>query len=113
VKPTKSAMHEARRPWPAQEPSWLVRRLRLGVGHASTVRLDPSTLGVVENEAPATRAACSRSQALGQAETWTFWLAIRAGLLADRLAGEDVEAKAVAAGCQSGDNPVEEGPGSP
>src|SRR5829696_4293409 len=31
----------------AQEPSWLVGLLRLGVGHASTVRPDPSTLGVV------------------------------------------------------------------
>src|SRR5215207_9433863 len=31
----------------AQEPSWLVECLRLGVGHASTVRPDPSTLGVV------------------------------------------------------------------
>ena len=28
-------------------PGWLVERLRLGVGHASTVRPDPSTLGVV------------------------------------------------------------------
>jgi hypothetical protein len=33
--------------WSALEPSWLVGRLRLGVGHASTVRPDPSTLGVV------------------------------------------------------------------
>jgi len=32
---------------PAQVPGWLVGRLRLGVGHASTVRPDPSTLGVV------------------------------------------------------------------
>jgi hypothetical protein len=32
----------------AQVPGWLVGRLRLGVGHASTVRPDPSTLGVVE-----------------------------------------------------------------
>ena len=47
TEPTKSAMHEACRPWPAQEPSWLVGRLRLGVGHASTVRPDPSTLGAV------------------------------------------------------------------
>jgi len=31
----------------AQEPGWLVECLRLGVGHASTVRSDPSTLGVV------------------------------------------------------------------
>ena len=31
----------------AQEPAWLVECLRLVVGHASTVRPDPSTLGVV------------------------------------------------------------------
>jgi hypothetical protein len=31
----------------AQMPGWLVECLRLGVGHASTVRPDPSTLGVV------------------------------------------------------------------
>src|SRR5512133_3759456 len=31
----------------AQVPGWLVERLRLGVGHASTVRPDPSTLGAV------------------------------------------------------------------
>jgi len=34
-------------PRSAQEPGWLVGRLRLGVGHASTVRPDPSTLGMV------------------------------------------------------------------
>jgi hypothetical protein len=34
-------------PWPAHVSSWLVERLRLGVGHASSVRPDPSTLGVV------------------------------------------------------------------
>jgi hypothetical protein len=45
--PTKSAMHQGCRPWPAHEPGWLVERLRLGVGHASTVRPDPSALGVV------------------------------------------------------------------
>jgi hypothetical protein len=33
------------RPWSARVPAWLVGRLRLGVGHASTVRPDPSTLG--------------------------------------------------------------------
>src|SRR5215212_8359649 len=36
-----------RRPWPARVPGWLVECLRLGVGHASTVRPDRSTLGVV------------------------------------------------------------------
>ena len=30
----------------AQVPGWLVECLRLGVGRANTVRLDPSTLGV-------------------------------------------------------------------
>jgi hypothetical protein len=43
---TKSAMDQDRRLWPAQVPGWLVGCLRLGVGHASTVRPDPSTLGV-------------------------------------------------------------------
>jgi hypothetical protein len=33
--------------WPARVSGWLVECLRLGVGHASTVRPDPSTLGVV------------------------------------------------------------------
>jgi hypothetical protein len=36
-----------RRAGSAQVPGWLVECLRLGVGHASTVRPDPSTLGVV------------------------------------------------------------------
>jgi hypothetical protein len=31
----------------AQVPAWLGGRLRLGVGHASTVRPDPSTRGMV------------------------------------------------------------------
>ena len=31
----------------SQVPGWLVGSLRLEVGHASTVRPDPSTLGVV------------------------------------------------------------------
>jgi hypothetical protein len=31
----------------AQVPGWLAECLRLGVGHASTVRPDPSTLGAV------------------------------------------------------------------
>jgi hypothetical protein len=47
MEPTKSAMYQDCRPMPARVPSWLVERLRLGVGHASTVRPDPSTLGVV------------------------------------------------------------------
>jgi hypothetical protein len=33
--------------WSAQVPGWLVEGLRLVVGHASTVRPDPSTLGAV------------------------------------------------------------------
>ena len=33
--------------------------------------------------------------------------------LVDGLVGEDVEAEAVAAGCQCGDDPVEEGPSGP
>jgi hypothetical protein len=33
--------------WSARVPGWLAERLRLGVGHASTVLPDPSTLGVV------------------------------------------------------------------
>jgi hypothetical protein len=45
--PTKSAMDQAGGHRPAQEPGWLVECLRLGVGHASTVRPDPSTRGVV------------------------------------------------------------------
>src|SRR5829696_7474919 len=43
VGPTRSSC----RAGSAQEPSWLRKRLRLGVGYASTVRPDPSTLGVV------------------------------------------------------------------
>jgi hypothetical protein len=31
----------------AQVPAWLVEGLRLGIGHASTVRPNPSTLGAV------------------------------------------------------------------
>jgi hypothetical protein len=40
-------MHQLADHGSAQEPGWLVERLRLGVGHASTVRPDPSTPGVV------------------------------------------------------------------
>jgi hypothetical protein len=47
TEPTKSAINQACRVGSAQVPGWLVERLRLGVGHASTVRPDPSTLGVV------------------------------------------------------------------
>ena len=36
-------------------PAWLVGRLRLGAGHASTVRPDPSTRASWEIEAPTTR----------------------------------------------------------
>jgi hypothetical protein len=51
-------------------PGWLVECLRLGVGHASTVRPDPSTLGVV-GERGSHREGClqlipgSAGQALG------------------------------------------------
>jgi hypothetical protein len=48
VEPTKSARSGSGcRAGSAQVPAWLVGCLRLGVGHASTVRPDPSTLGVV------------------------------------------------------------------
>jgi hypothetical protein len=47
TEPTKSAMYQVAGSWPARVPGWLVERLRLGVGHASTVRPDPSTLGAV------------------------------------------------------------------
>jgi hypothetical protein len=47
AEPTKSALHQGRRPWPVRVPAWWSTRLRLGVGHASTVRPAPSTLGVV------------------------------------------------------------------
>src|SRR5436190_6014204 len=47
TEPTKSAIDQVRRPWPAQVPGWLVGRLRLVAGYASTVRPDPSTRGVV------------------------------------------------------------------
>jgi hypothetical protein len=48
AEPTKSArLDQAAGHRPAQEPGWLVGRLRLVVGHASTARPGPSTLGVV------------------------------------------------------------------
>jgi hypothetical protein len=48
VVPTKSARSGSGcRVGSARVPGWLEKRLRLGVGHASTVRPDPSTLGVV------------------------------------------------------------------
>jgi hypothetical protein len=47
MEPTKSAMHDLTGHRPARVPGWLVERLRLGVGHASTVRPDLSILGVV------------------------------------------------------------------
>ena len=52
----------------AQVPGWLVERLRLGVGHASTVRPDPSTLGVV-GERGSRHESCSQlvSGSAGQA----------------------------------------------
>jgi hypothetical protein len=45
VEPTKSTMGDLAGHGPARVPGWLVGCLRLGVGHASTVRPDPSTLG--------------------------------------------------------------------
>jgi hypothetical protein len=59
VEPTKSATDEAAGHRPAQAPGWLVGRLRLGVGHASTVRPDPSTLGVVGDRG-SRRESCSQ-----------------------------------------------------
>jgi hypothetical protein len=48
AEPTKSArLDKTADRWSARVPGWLVECLRLGVGHASTVRPDPSTLGVV------------------------------------------------------------------
>jgi hypothetical protein len=48
VEPTKSARSGSGcRVGSARVPAWLVGCLRLVVGHASTVRPDPSTLGVV------------------------------------------------------------------
>src|SRR5215217_1209500 len=48
AEPTKSArLDQAADRGSAQEPGWLAGRLWLGVGHASTVRPDPSTLGAV------------------------------------------------------------------
>jgi hypothetical protein len=47
IEPTKSARSGSGcRVGSAQVPGWLVECLRLGVGHAGTVRPDPSTLGV-------------------------------------------------------------------
>ena len=45
AEPTKSAWIRPAGHGPARVPGWLVGRLRLGVGHARTVRPDPSTLG--------------------------------------------------------------------
>jgi hypothetical protein len=52
AEPTKSAMDQGADRWSARVPAWLVGRLRLGGGHASTVRPDPSTLAWWEYEAP-------------------------------------------------------------
>jgi hypothetical protein len=58
VEPTKSARQDgAARRGRLRSRAWLVGRLRLGPGMPSTVRPDPSTLGVVGHEAPAARAA--------------------------------------------------------
>ena len=47
VEPTKSAIDQARRPPVGSGAGLVAGCLRLGVGHASTVRPDPSTPGVV------------------------------------------------------------------
>jgi hypothetical protein len=47
MEPTKSACNKLPARRSARVPAWLVECLRLGVGYASTVRPDPSTLGVV------------------------------------------------------------------
>jgi hypothetical protein len=58
--PTKSAcLDQLPARWSARVPGWLVGRLRLGVGHASTVRPDPSTLGVVGDRG-SHRESCSQ-----------------------------------------------------
>jgi hypothetical protein len=60
VELTKSAQGSGSPALPARVPGWLVGRLRLGVGHASTVRPDPSTLGAV-GERGSHREDCSQS----------------------------------------------------
>jgi len=52
-----------RRAGSARVPGWWSAALAAGVGHASAVRPDASTLGVAEQEARATSAARSSSQA--------------------------------------------------
>src|SRR4029453_19215269 len=77
-------------------------RLRLGVGHASTVRPDPSTLGVV-GERGSHHEDCSQpvpGARSGLDLDPPGWPWRDAGWLANGLVGEDVEAEAVAARCQ-------------
>jgi hypothetical protein len=58
------AIHEVRRPRPAQVPGWLVGACGWGSGMPGTVRPDPSTLGAVgERGSRHERAACSSPQA--------------------------------------------------
>jgi hypothetical protein len=63
TEPMKSAMDQGRRPWPARVPSWLVECLRLGSGMPALAGQIPPPWAWWENEAPATRAACSSAQA--------------------------------------------------
>ena len=77
AEPTKSAMHELAGHRSARVPGWLVACLRLGVGHASTVRPDPSTLGA-GGERGSDRESCSQlvpgsaGQALDLLQVWCW-----------------------------------------
>ena len=65
TEPTKSArLDQLPADGPAQVPGWLVECLRLGVGHASTVRPDPSTLGALRRARVAYASRRRRGDAL-------------------------------------------------
>jgi hypothetical protein len=59
TEPTKSAMHQGRRPWPARVPGWLVGRLWLGSGMPVQSGQIPPPWARWENEAPTTRGRSS------------------------------------------------------